>query len=46
MVDLSGVPRPDEVHFQCHPQLVEVLVFSFCSQAEISAFAENSASAD
>jgi hypothetical protein len=44
MVDLSGVSRLEEVHFQRHSQSVEYLSLAFCSQAAISAFAENSAS--
>jgi hypothetical protein len=42
--DLSDDSRLTEWQYQRHLQSVEIFVFSFCSQAAISAFAENSAS--
>jgi hypothetical protein len=42
--DLSDDSRLTEWQYQRHSQSVEIFVFSFCSQAAISAFAENSAS--
>jgi hypothetical protein len=42
--DLSDDSRLTEWQYQHHSQSVEIFVFSFCSQAAISAFAENSAS--
>src|SRR4029077_3264713 len=42
--DLSDDSRLTDWQYQRHSQLVDTFVFSFCSQAAISAFAENSAS--
>ena len=42
--DVSYHSRLTEWQYQCHSQSVEIFVFSFCSRAAISAFAENSAS--
>jgi hypothetical protein len=42
--DLSDDSRLTEWQYQRHSQSVEIFVFSFCSQAAISPFAENSAS--
>jgi hypothetical protein len=42
--DLSDDSHLTEWQYQRHSQSVEIFVFSFCSQAAISAFAENSAS--
>jgi hypothetical protein len=42
--DPSNDSRLTEWQYQRHSQSVEIFVFSFCSQAAISAFAENSAS--
>ena len=42
--DLSGDSRLTGWQYQRRSQSVEIFVFSFCSQAAISAFAENSAS--
>jgi hypothetical protein len=44
MLDLSDDSRLTEWQYQRHSQSVEIFVFSSCSQAAISAFAENSAS--
>jgi len=41
--DLSDDSRLTEWQYQRHSQSVEIFVFSFCRQAAISAFAENSA---
>jgi len=42
--DLSDDSRLREWQYLGHSQSVEIFVFSFCCQATISAFAENSAS--
>jgi hypothetical protein len=42
--DLSDNARLTEWQYQRHSQSIEIFVFSFCSQAENLAFAENSAS--
>jgi hypothetical protein len=42
--DLLDDSRLTEWQYQGHSQSVEIFVFSFCSQAAISAFAENPAS--
>src|SRR5580693_9459810 len=42
--DLLDDSRITEWQYQGHSQSVEIFVFSFCSQAAISAFAENPAS--